>query len=215
MTVDPTLERPTPHAQNEPNLSPEDPSFVSYLAVRQAMNALRRLQERYVVNQPASEIQAYVCATIHRAGRPLKMGDIAKYLCLEPQTITGLISRMEAKGLVTRTKSTGDRRQVLVDVTDEGRALWEQAMKLAQTVRRDTFSQMSVDEHANLAAVMFGIRDTALSALGEDPTQANVLMHEIFPPETLAPFEKHLPLPRRKRSSAAKSRRVNGTTNGD
>lgn len=212
MTVDPTLERPTQPSQLEHNLSPEDPSFVSYLAVRQAMNALRRLQERYVVNQPASEIQAYVCATINRAGRPLKMGDIAKYLCLEPQTITGLISRMEAKGLVKRTKSTGDRRQVLVDVTDEGRALWEQAMKLAQTVRRDTFSKMSIDEHVNLAAVMFGIRDTALSALGEDPAQANVLMRQIFPPETLAPFEKMLPQPRRRRSSVTRNQATNGTT---
>ena len=181
------------------HISPDDPSFVSYLTVRQAMNALNRLQERYVVNQPASEIQSYVCATIVRVGHPLKMGDIARFLCLEPQTITGLISRMEAKGLVTRVRSTQDRRQVLVDVTEEGRARWENAMKLTQTVRRQTFAEMGVDEHVRLASVMLGIRDAALAALGENPGEANALMREVFLPQTLAPFEAHLPVPAKKK----------------
>lgn len=169
--------------------APEDPSFVTYLAVRQAMNALNRLQDRYVVDQPTSEIQSYVCATIVRAGKPMRMGDIARFLCVEPQTITGLISRMEAKGLVKRVRSETDRRHVLVDVTDDGRARWENAMKLTQTVRREAFSEMTLDEQVSLAGIMFGIRDMALTALGEDPTNANSLMRRVFFPSQLAPFE--------------------------
>jgi DNA-binding MarR family transcriptional regulator len=176
-----------PPAQR-PKVARDDPSFVSYLAVRQAMNALHRLQERYVVNQPASETQSYVCSMLVRAGRPLRMGDIAKFLCLEPQTITGLISRMEAKGLVRRVRSTTDRRQVLVDITDEGRASSAHAMTLTQTVRREAFAEMTVEEHVRLAAVMFGIRDTALAALGEDPADANEVMRQVFAAGAIAPY---------------------------
>lgn len=182
----PVTEQPSTASRQ---FSPEDPSFVTYLAVRQAMNALNRLQDRYVVDQPASEIQSYVCATIVRAGKPMKMGDIARFLCVEPQTITGLISRMEAKGLVKRVRSEADRRHVLVDVTDEGRARWENAMKLTQTVRREAFSEMTLEEQVNLAGIMFGIRDMALAALGEDPSNANNLMRRVFFPSQLAPFD--------------------------
>lgn len=199
-----TAEEPQPAATSA--LSHLDPSFVTYLAVRQAMNSLNRLQERYVVDQPASEIQSYVCSVIVRVGKPLKMGDIAKFLCLEPQTITGLITRMEAKGLVKRLRSTTDRRQVLVDVTEGGRARWENAMKLTQTVRRQAFAEMTLEEHVRLTSVMIGIRDIALSALGEEPAVANGLMKTIFSPQQLAPFEKALPVGVKKRRATNSKR---------
>ena len=208
-TPSPKALEPQARPPTEPKLAPTDPSFVTYLAVRQAMNSLRRLQERYVERQPASETQLYVCAVIVRVGRPIKMGDIAKFLCLEPQTISGLVARMEAKGLVTRVRSTSDKRQVLVDVTEAGRASWQNAMRLTQTVRRRAFAEMSLHDHVRLAGVMFGIRDMALSALGEDPAEADSLLKSVFSAEQLAPFsEMPMPmkLPRAARRSRARAR---------
>ena len=165
-----------------------DPSFVSYLAIRQAMNSLSRLQERYVIDQPASELQAYVCSMLRRADRPLRMGDIARFLCVEPQTITALAKRMEAKGLVRRVQSTDDRREVLLEVTEAGRELSLRALLLTQTVRRQAFATLTLEEHIQLAKLMITIRDLAIKALGEDPAGTDSVMRSVFAPGQIDPF---------------------------
>lgn len=55
------------------------------------------------------------------------VNDIAKRLYLETNTVTPLLKRMEAEGLVTRTKGKADARQVIVQLTGKGRALEEKA----------------------------------------------------------------------------------------
>lgn len=58
-------------------------------------------------------------------GQPVN--DIAKRLYLETNTVTPLLKRMEQEGLVSRRRSEGDGRQVLVHLTPAGRALEQQA----------------------------------------------------------------------------------------
>ena len=55
------------------------------------------------------------------------VNDIARRLYLETNTVTPLLKRMEAEGLVTRTKGKADARQVIVQLTGKGRALEEKA----------------------------------------------------------------------------------------
>ena len=51
------------------------------------------------------------------------VNDIARKLLLETNTVTPMLKRMEASGLVTRRRSKEDGRQVVVTLTDKGRAL--------------------------------------------------------------------------------------------
>ena len=55
----------------------------------------------------------------------MPVNDIAKKLCLETNTVTPLLKRMEAEGLVTRDKSSNDGRQTIVRLTHEGSSLRE------------------------------------------------------------------------------------------
>ena len=53
-----------------------------------------------------------------------RVNDIARRLFLETNTVTPLLKRMESSGLLTRGRnSSGDARQVIVSLTDKGRAL--------------------------------------------------------------------------------------------
>src|SRR6201991_3744044 len=56
---------------------------------------------------------------------PLK--DIGERLFLDSGTLTPLLKRLEAAGLIKRTRSAEDERQVLIELTREGHALREQA----------------------------------------------------------------------------------------
>ena len=51
------------------------------------------------------------------------VNDIAKRLFLETNTVTPLLKRMEAEGLVERLRDEADGRKVLVRLTAAGRAL--------------------------------------------------------------------------------------------
>ena len=48
---------------------------------------------------------------------------LAETLCLDSSTVTGILSRLEDKHLLTRDFSTEDRRKVIVHLTGEGKAL--------------------------------------------------------------------------------------------
>jgi DNA-binding MarR family transcriptional regulator len=56
-------------------------------------------------------------------GKPLPILEIAERMVVVVPGITGLIDRLEAKGLVVRERSVEDRRIVYVSITDKGRAL--------------------------------------------------------------------------------------------
>lgn len=51
------------------------------------------------------------------------VGQLGRALQLESNTLTPLLKRMEAVGLVSRTRSSADERQVIVSLTDAGRAM--------------------------------------------------------------------------------------------
>lgn len=61
--------------------------------------------------------------------KPLTMSELAQAVMLEPSNLTGVIDKLEARGLVKRGLAATDRRVKLVSVTRAGAALraklWE------------------------------------------------------------------------------------------
>ncbi|MEV6261029.1 MarR family transcriptional regulator [Streptomyces sp. NPDC051784] len=54
---------------------------------------------------------------------PMPMSALATHLVCDASNATGLVGRMEARGLVTRTPAPGDRRSKVASRTDEGTEL--------------------------------------------------------------------------------------------
>jgi DNA-binding MarR family transcriptional regulator len=57
----------------------------------------------------------------------LILSEIGKRLFLDSATLTPLLKRLEAAGLIRRTRDERDERQVVIDLTAEGRALKRRA----------------------------------------------------------------------------------------
>ena len=70
--------------------------------------------------------QAAVLFLLARKGER-RMGDIGETLSLNPPAVTGLVTRMEALGLVRKTVSQTDRRSAVVTLTEKGRAMGDAA----------------------------------------------------------------------------------------
>lgn len=61
---------------------------------------------------------------------PRRVNDIGTALFLEPATLSPLLKRLEAAGLITRARSTTDERALDVELTEAGAALREQALQV-------------------------------------------------------------------------------------
>ena len=62
------------------------------------------------------------------------VNDIAKRLMLETNTVTPLLKRMEAEGVLTRTRGSQDARQIIVALTPKGRSLQERLAAVPETI---------------------------------------------------------------------------------
>jgi DNA-binding MarR family transcriptional regulator len=98
-----------------------------------------------------------------RDGVPVK--DIGERLFLDSGTLTPLLKRLEAAGLVKRTRSTEDERQVLIALTPQGQALKEKARNVPQSILEA--SDCSVTELVALKSEIVSLRDRLNAALGE------------------------------------------------
>ncbi|MDY1016736.1 MarR family transcriptional regulator [Pseudomonas coleopterorum] len=57
----------------------------------------------------------------------MTVGEISTRLLTDPGSLTPLLKRLEAEGLLSRTRSKDDERVVIVELTAQGRALRDQA----------------------------------------------------------------------------------------
>lgn len=93
---------------------------------------------------------------------PLPMRRIARNLKCEPSNVTGIIDRLEARGLVERRPDPNDRRVKLAATTEEGRST---AGRLRESLdfAREPLAQLPAEERAVL-------RDLLKRMLGVEPT---------------------------------------------
>ena len=64
--------------------------------------------------------------------RDTTVGGLAKRANLSSATVTGILDRLEKRGLVERTRSDHDRRKVVVRATAEGIDLYQKAPSMLQ-----------------------------------------------------------------------------------
>jgi len=93
------------------------------------------------------------------------IGAIAERLALESSTVTPLVKRMEAAGLMTRTRNPADERQVQVRLTEQGWALRAQCGCLGETLV--SRSGMTLEQLDALNRQVQALREALAQATGE------------------------------------------------
>lgn len=83
---------------------------------------------------------------------PRSLGALAAELAMESATLSPLVKRLEAQGRVVRARRADDERVLDIDLTDEGRALREEALRVPGAI----MARVGVDE-ADLAALRDGL----------------------------------------------------------
>lgn len=79
---------------------------------------------------------------------PRTVGELGQALGLDSGTLTPLLKRMEANGLVARNRDSADERRVLVELTAAGLALRDRAAPIPEALRCRL--PLALDEAAGL-----------------------------------------------------------------
>lgn len=95
----------------------------------------------------------------------LPVNEIGARLFLDSGTLTPLLKRLEAAGLVKRTRSSRDERQVIVALTAQGEGLKEKARSIPPAIL--AASECSVAELVTLRGEIVKLRDRLNAAIGE------------------------------------------------
>ena len=70
---------------------------------------------------------------------PISSADLSRKLYMTPSNMTGIIDRLEKKGLVERTRQSVDRRVVLITLTENGNDL---SGRLPDSIERKLVSEL-------------------------------------------------------------------------
>ncbi|RVW01790.1 MarR family winged helix-turn-helix transcriptional regulator [Rhodococcus spongiicola] len=93
---------------------------------------------------------------------PMSVKEIGQALQLDSPTLSPLLKRLESSGLITRARSTADERQLIVELTDSGKALRNQAERIPGAVVQRL--GVSLAELEELHSVLTRVNAAALRA---------------------------------------------------
>jgi MarR family transcriptional regulator, organic hydroperoxide resistance regulator len=99
-----------------------------------------------------SPMQAHVLRLLE-PGTPLPMRTLARKLCCDASNVTGIVDRLEERGLVRRDAAPGDRRIKMLVVTDDGASVRRRIVKrLAEAP--EPISSLSPDDQRALREIL-------------------------------------------------------------
>jgi DNA-binding MarR family transcriptional regulator len=86
----------------------------------------------------------------------LTVGDVSTRLLTDPGSLTPLLKRLEAEGMLSRTRSKEDERVVLLHLTEQGRELREKAKTIPACILGT--SGLSMAELKSMQADLIALR---------------------------------------------------------
>lgn len=119
----------TPVIEGDPLALERQVCFALVVASRSVLSVYRPLLEPMGLTHP----QYLVMLSLWERS-PRSVGEIAGLLQLDSPTLSPLLKRLEAAGLVTRRRSADDERRLDVELTPKGRDLRREAEKIPPAI---------------------------------------------------------------------------------
>jgi DNA-binding MarR family transcriptional regulator len=128
----------------------DDQVFAALRRITRAIDVYSRaLLEQHGLTAPQ-------LAALQVVGRtqPVPVGEVARSIHLSQATVTGILSRLQQRGLVSRTRDGKDRRSVVAQLTPEGEHVLRSAPSLLQEGFRRELSNLRQWEQTQILATL-------------------------------------------------------------
>ncbi len=137
--------------------TPMNPADMICYSLYSANHALTRTYRGLLEPLGLTYPQYLVLVALWAAETPQSVGQLGQTLSLDSGTLTPLLKRLEAAGLLTRSRNPKDERTVLVALTDQGRDMQRRAGHVPDAILAAT--GLDLDELADLRRRVSALRD--------------------------------------------------------
>lgn len=146
-------------------MPPEHPDAVPTDALGEAFGAVARrlraasMEAFAAYDVTPSQVRAIRVLAAHGGDGGVRSKELAEQLRIAPRSATEVVDALEAKGLVSRSQDPGDRRAVLVALTDHGRALSEEVRRARGVESERLFERLTRTDREDLARILRKLQD--------------------------------------------------------
>jgi MarR family transcriptional regulator, organic hydroperoxide resistance regulator len=130
------------------------------LAVQQAAHRSAHALGHALAEQGMAPSEVNVVANLDRA-RELTVSQLAGACGVRPSTLTGLLDRLEDRGLLTRNPAPHDRRALLVALTADGRRTARTVRHAVADLDRRALGELTADQVTALRTALEALTGAA------------------------------------------------------
>jgi len=141
-----------------------DQDYELWWMILHLRRAMHKLRARELYEYGITPEEAAVLFVVQAIGDRATPAEIARHLLREPHSISALVSRMQAGGLVRKVKDLERKNLVRVTLTDKGREAYRQSTK-REVVHR-IMSCLSEEERKQLKMLLQKLCRQTLKELG-------------------------------------------------
>jgi len=123
------------------------------IALRKIIRAIEMNSKKLIKRVGLTGPQLVILQEISRSGR-ITVGDIAQAVSLSQATVTGILERMEKRGLLVRQRSDRDKRRIMVSITEIGKKILDDAPPLMQEAFVEQFSSLQEWEQTMILSAL-------------------------------------------------------------
>ena len=136
--------------------------FALAITNRAVLAIYRPLLEPLGLTHPQYLVMLTLWDNAKANGEPLSVKDIAGVLQMDSATLSPMLKRLQAQGLITRSRSAADERTTHIELSPNGRELRRQALNVPPAVVERLGVELA--ELEDLHAVLTRINAAALAA---------------------------------------------------
>lgn len=105
-------------------------------------------------------VQAMILGALHVEDR-ITSSELGRKTELDSATLTGIIDRLEAAQLIERKGNPADRRSIQIHLTERGRAMGTEAVRLIAEANVEFLANLSESENGELRRLIAKLRGSA------------------------------------------------------
>ena len=145
----------------------DNPVLKTWFLLHQTYNLALKIEEVAFANLGISPQQYCIIMVMRYMQGPTTVKDIANWLDRNSNTISVMLDRLEKDGLVRRSRSLKDRREVRIVITKKGKEIADQAAVLGWRAIQKILCSIPEEDLQSLVNIMETIREKSLDFLGK------------------------------------------------
>jgi len=157
----------------------EDEEYDLWILISRVYHVIAKLRKVELSKYSIAPTQSYILLIIKALGNQTTPTELSRYVYQERSSVSDILNRMEKQGLIVKTKKSGERKRVIVTITEKG----EESLRLSRNREclHKVMSSLTDEERQQLVSCLEILRDNAINEL-------NIHEKQILPPSRISEY---------------------------